>query len=101
MRIFHFRPIETFLGVGSMLWYRPYPKTQNFNGRIEQNMEIPAVATTGFSRDWVEGMQEENKKLVDALRFYADRKNWMKRTAQMDNGAKAREILKGVVGYDN
>jgi hypothetical protein len=63
-------------------------------------MEIPAVATTGFSAEWVQGMQQENEKLIKTLRFYAARDNWRQRTAQIDNGAKAREILREVVGHE-
>jgi hypothetical protein len=78
-------------------------------------MEKQAEAETEFSpydliekqtaalaayRESLAECQRENQQLIKVARFYADRENWMKRTAQMDNGAKAREILKEVVGYE-
>jgi Asp-tRNA(Asn)/Glu-tRNA(Gln) amidotransferase A subunit family amidase len=58
------------------------------------------ISALQVTRESLARCQAENKRLIEGYRFYADRENWRQRTAQMDNGAKAREILKGVVGYE-
>jgi Asp-tRNA(Asn)/Glu-tRNA(Gln) amidotransferase A subunit family amidase len=71
------------------------PKFSAYDGVMDLLRE--QISALQVTRESLARCQAENKRLIEGYRFYADRDNWRQRTAQMDNGAKAREILKGVV----
>jgi hypothetical protein len=50
------------------------------------------------TRQALKQCQAENQRLIEGYRFYCNRENWKTRTAHLDCGAKAREILKEVAG---
>ena len=81
----------------------------------EENVKLKAV-TPSFDYKWDFGkvckLEEKNEKLVEALKFYADKDNWLVRDCDADTiyyddcddsiaghgGKRARKVLKEVLG---
>lgn len=70
-----------------------------------QNMKKEFANDIDFKRKEVHGLQVENKRLREALAFYADSKNYEINVVDqwgpeikvmMDGGAKAAELLEGL-----
>lgn len=59
----HLRDNVTYMGVGSMVL------------ELLDNNKVANFAISSLAQE-VYGLQEQNKKLVEALRFYASRENW-------------------------
>lgn len=73
------------------------------HGRAELQEELLLYKEAARSEaEFVNELKEENKKLVDALKFYADRMNWsfdqiMTEDIYRANGGKlARQVLKEI-----
>jgi hypothetical protein len=74
------------------------PKFSAYDGVMDLLRE--QISALQVTRESLARCQAENKRLIEGYRFYADRENWRTRAAHLDNGDRAREILKEVVGYE-